>query len=158
MGEKVWMRRNNEWAEIEVPAWGEGESSFSDYLGKLGFVEEDRIGSDPSISCSILFMRKPDSEFPAKYFIVIERVNTYELICAYDFPSMWDLWRDAYAMQASSEMCFLSEVVVQIMEKGFRASHGHHHHGTCMDCSPEEHQRIREKSAQREKRADKWSS
>ena len=109
MTDNLWMIRNNEWFEIEVPKWDE-KIDLEGYLrDKLGVEPVDQIGSDPRLFCVTLYRRKHGSDFPAEYIISIERVSTWDLFCAHDFPSMWGVWRDACSMQMSSDLAFFAE-------------------------------------------------
>lgn len=135
-----------QWSDgIDLPEWGEGEE-FDSYLERLGFSPSKMTIGWEHGSCIDIYENDASKSFLAS---VSPRGTTCYEVLLPDFPSLMMFMRDFgptfAALNVESDLSEIRNVI----DKFFRATHGHDASDICRECAPYEwaaRQRRREEA------------
>lgn len=137
-----WKYEAGEWTKIEAPfPWNDGED-LKVALGRAGYYdfpsetwgEEDGAGVD--IYC------RQDQEPP--WYITFSIADYCFTVSIYDEQSLLE-WIAKYTPAYSlAQIAYDVHEALGILQKAFRAWHGHSSDNVCMVCDPDAYKRLQE--------------
>ncbi len=135
----------------DLPEWSDNEE-FSEYLARIGYSSSKLIVGSEHGSCIEIYEASDSKSFYAS--VAPSGSTCYEVFLP-DFPSLMSFLKDfGQVFSAINSECDQREIL-SLLEKLFRAHHGHAAHEICRRCAPQEWEAL---IKQREARAKSKAS